>query len=186
MHYFFYIKNPSRHDSFPETIHPHLYLKKTHLLTFTFKSTLKFLQHSKARLPQKEVSFPPVPVQLFVGSRDKLHEKMVQVKINIVGDGWVLWCWLVWFFFLLSFNPDLSTLPFQCAAKQNACKEGTEQRLGQAHESPTYFGGSSGFAYKGCVCQSLRKSVSMHFGLMGLFVMYLTIKYTTINLTHND
>lgn len=80
------------------------------------------------------------------------------------------------FFFLLSLNPDLSTLPFWCAAKQNACKESTEQKLGQAHESPTYFGGSSGFAYKGCVCQSLRKSVSMHFGLMGLFVTYLTIK----------
>lgn len=58
---------------------PHLYLKRKHLLTFTFKSTLKFLQHSKVGLPQKEVGFSPAPAQVFVSSRDKLHKKIIPV-----------------------------------------------------------------------------------------------------------
>lgn len=74
---------------------PHIYLKRKHLLTFTLKSTLKFLQHSKVGLPKKDV-FSPVPAQVFVSSPNKLHEKVVQVKINIVGEGWVFCCWLVW------------------------------------------------------------------------------------------
>lgn len=82
---------------------PHLYLKRKHLLTFTFKSTLKFLQHSKVGLPKKEVGFSPVPAQVFVSSPDKLHQKMVQVKINIVGEGWVFCCWFVWDFFPTKF-----------------------------------------------------------------------------------
>lgn len=36
---------------------PHSYLKREHLLTLTYKFTLRLLQHSKAGLPQKEVGF---------------------------------------------------------------------------------------------------------------------------------
>lgn len=52
---------------------------------------------------------------------------MIQAKIN-TGLG----CFV--FFSLLSFNPDLFTHLFLHAAKQNACREGTEQSLGQAAE----------------------------------------------------
>lgn len=92
-------------------------------------------------------------------------------------------------FFLLNFNPDLFTHPFWHVGKKkkkNACREGTEQSSGQAVESTTSFSGSSGFAYKGCLSQPLRKLGFMHFGLMGLFLVCLTIKYTNINLIHND
>lgn len=50
-------------------------LSQKHLLTFTFKPTLKFVQHSKVGLPQKEAGFSPVPGKVFVSSYDKTTQE---------------------------------------------------------------------------------------------------------------
>lgn len=76
--------------------------KKT-CANFHIQINSEVLQHSKVGLPKKQVGFSPVPAQVFVSSPDKLHQKMVQVKINIVGEGWVFCCWFVWDFFPTKF-----------------------------------------------------------------------------------